>query len=127
MSIAAFAEDPAKIDSASQEALEKTQQLLNDKDLRREAIGKNPKAIKADGFLNDLTGGDSKLNDEIYFLASEVFTIIVNDAGGDVQKMNEALASFSRDPSKFAEKWTPEQRAKLRELSSRLPGSILKP
>lgn len=114
-----------KLDQHSQEALKKTQELLNSSQQRQEAINSDPQAKKADDFVKNLTG-NSNASSEIYELAAEVFASVVKDAQGDPAKMQEAISKFSRDPASFANQWTPEQKQKLKELSGKLPQPILK-
>ncbi len=110
--------------AATQQSLTKTQQLLKDKKARQAVIAKDPTAKEADDFTKNLMGSD-KLTGEVYSLAAEVLAIVVKDAQGDPVKMKEALEKFARDPASFVEKWTPEQRAKLKKLSGEIPQPVL--
>lgn len=128
LSLSAWGQDPSQdedLDPASQEALSKTQYLLHDKKKRDEAISKDAKAQNADAFVKKITGGDSKLDSEVYALAADVFAAVVKDAKGDPAKMKEAMDRFSKNPEGFASKWTPEQRAKLKQLSEKIPQAHL--
>src|SRR4051812_12689884 len=87
LSIHSFAEEK-KLDAASEKALSETQELLNDKTQRKEAIKKGgAKAKAADDFVNQLTGGSDSVTDDVYALAAEVFANVVKESGGDGKKM----------------------------------------
>lgn len=109
------------IDNASSKALSQTQDLLNNSEARNKAIQGNSRAESADNFVKKATGGNAQTSNEIYGLAADVFANVVKDAHGDPKKMQEEIDKFEKDPSAFAAKWTPEQRAKLKALSQRLP------
>lgn len=111
---------PQGLDAASQDALEKTQQLLTNRIDREEAIKKDPKAQRADGMVQSLFGADASSSDAVYQLASEVFSQIVRESNGDAKDMQKRLESFKRDPAAFAASWTPEQKAKLKALSDKI-------
>ncbi len=109
------------IDNASSKALSQTQDLLNNPEARNKAIQGNSRAESADSFVKKVTGGNAQTSNEVYGLAADVFANVVKDAHGDPKKMQEEIDKFEKDPAAFAAAWTPEQRAKLKELSQRLP------
>lgn len=114
------------LNTSSQEALIQTQQLLNNKTERENKIASDPLAVQADAFTKKLMG-DAQLTDEVYALAAEVFAIVVQNADGDVNKIHQAVDMYSRNPASFADKWTPEQKAKLKKLSDKLPQTMAHP
>lgn len=107
------------LDSASQEALQKTQELLKDPAARRQAIKGDPKGQSADKMVDQISGGGTAKED-VYGLASDVFAELVKETGGDAKKMEDLLAQFARNPAAFTERWTPEQRARLKALAEKL-------
>ena len=109
------------LDASSSKALSQTEDLLNNSDARNKAIQGNSQAEAADSFVKKVTGGNAQTSNEVYGLAADVFANIVKDAHGDPKKTQEEINLFEKDPSAFAAKWTPEQRAKLKALSQRLP------
>lgn len=115
------------IDGHDQEALQQTQQLMKDKKAREAAIAGDDKAEKADDFLKKIVGGDAKMTEEVYALAAEIFATVVQESGGDAAKMQEKLAEFARNPASFAAKWTPEQKARLKQLAEKLGKPSLAP
>ncbi len=108
-----------------EDALIQTQQLLKEKKQRKAAL-KSEDAKKADDYTSEVTGHSEILNDDIYKLASEVFSQLTENAKGDPKKMKELAEEYARDPSSFAEKWTPEQKKKLHDLSVQVPQPIQK-
>ena len=105
-------------------ALVQTQELLKDRESRA-AASKSGDAQKTDAYIQQMTG-NAELTDEVYELAAEVFSQVVKDSKGDSSKMQKALDDFSRNPASFAEKWTPEQKAKLQKLSDKMPKPLIK-
>lgn len=122
LSIPALAEG---LDSYDQEALQKTQELLNNPKERNQAIQADPNAIKADKNAQSLFDGDKQSTDEIYKLASEVFGDVAKDTGGDAEAMKKLLMRYQNDPAGFAKTWTPQQLEALKKLSEkvRLPAA----
>ena len=61
-----------ELDSASQDALEKTQNLLNNQAARKEAASRNPDTVRANGAVEKL-GGSQANTDAMYGLSSDIF------------------------------------------------------
>ncbi len=114
-----------KLDAYSKEATTKTQSLLRDPKQRQSSIEKGD-GKKADDYVSNLTGNNSKNSESIYDLAADVLPLLVNKANGDPAKMKEIVEEYSKNPEAFANGWSPEQRAKLHELSLKLPTIINK-
>ncbi len=117
----------ADMDSADQEALKQTQELLKNKTQRDQAIKDSPAAQQAADFVQQLTGGDQQMSEDIFALAAEVFSIVVQESKGDVNKMNLLLENFKKNPAQFAEKWSPEQKSRLKSLADKLEKPALQP
>ncbi len=100
-----------ELDKASQEALEKTVEVLKD-----------PKKQKDNKKLDSL-GLSAAQKKEVYGLSAEIFEQIVKETGGDATKMKKILEDAMKDPESFAKRWTPEQKAKLKGLSSEVEKS----
>ncbi len=112
----------AELDGASQEALEKTTELLVDQSKRQEAIKNDPKAKKADDYAASI-GGAHK--DEVYALSSKVFEKLVKKYNGDVGKIQEVLTKAMTNPEAFANsEFSPEDLKALRELAGKLPQPV---
>ncbi len=58
---------------------------------------------------------------ELYDLAQQVMTELVQRYGGDPQKMSEALARAKNDPEGFAKSLSPATRARLKALANKVP------
>ena len=119
--------DPTELDEHSQKALIQTKQLLEDPKQREKAINQDADAKRANQQVKELVGGRVALTPEIYDLASAVFENVVKESHGDPVKMKQAMEKFQRDPSSFAESWTPAQKEKLHELSEKLNQTGSKP
>ena len=108
-------------DSANQEALEKTKQLLTNPEQRNQAIKGDANAQKADAYTKSVGG---KHSDEIYSLASKVFEKLVKKYNGDTAKIQQVLDQAAKNPASFAEsEFTAEERRALSELAAKLPQS----
>lgn len=107
-------------DPVVQEAMTKTQGLMQDPKQRNEAIGRDPKAKQADDMVQRLSGGDAATTNDVYALASQIFANLVQQANGDPKKMQDLIEEFKRDPASFASTWTPDQQAKLKEIAAQL-------
>ena len=68
-----------------QEALQKTQKLLNSKQQRQDFIQSNDKAKRTDDMVTKLVG-DGKNKEEMYKIASEIFGGMVHQQNGDADK-----------------------------------------
>ncbi|MBX9765809.1 MAG: hypothetical protein K2X47_00940 [Bdellovibrionales bacterium] len=109
-----------ELDTASQEALKKTIELLNSPELRADAI-QDGRAKAADKAVSNVSGGNATIKNDIYSLSSVLFERIVNESKGDTQKMNQLLMDAQRDPASFAEKYLPPgspEASKLQELAA---------
>lgn len=123
MSLPALATDDGNVDAASQEALVKTQAMLRDPDARAKAVNESPQAAFVDHHAQSL-GGNAENTNAMYDLSADVLGSLVQQTGGDAAKMKELLDQAKNDPKGFAEKLTPEQSAKLQDISRRIPASV---
>ncbi len=107
-------------DQYDEEALQKTIQLLKNKTERENSIKGDEEAGKADAYTKNLFGGDSKSTNAVYELAADVFADLAKQADGDADKMKALIEQFQRDPAAFADKWSPEQKKRLKEISTKV-------
>lgn len=112
----------AELDGASQEALQKTQEMLQDPKERNKAIQKDANAVAADQQVRSLAGSD-KNTQEIYGLSSDILGDLAKQANGDPNKMLELIEKAKKDPEAFGKTLTPEQKRKLHELSTQIPAA----
>ena len=108
-----------KLDSASQDALDKTLQILLDPNARGREVAKSPQGTAVDQQVRALAGSDA-LTQEFYAVAGEVLKDLAQSTGGDPQKMFQAVESAKTDPAAFAAMLSPATQQRLRDLSVKL-------
>ena len=113
-----FAQNNNNLDKHSQKALTQTMELLKDRNKRSKAINENKRAKDNHSSIQSLTGGDQKQTDDIYNLSADIMNTLVQQSGGDPNKMMELMNKAQQDPKAFAESFTPAQREALRKISS---------
>ena len=118
-STASFAQNAKPLDANDQKALEQTKAMLNDRKQVEAYTKTNKEAASADQQVNALMGGNSADSAEVYKLSSDIFDKLAQDSGGDPAAMQKILADAMKNPSAFAQKLSPEQRAKLGELAGK--------
>lgn len=105
------------LDSASQEALEKTKALLGDPNLRKDAVTESKEARQADDQVRKL--GLSPTDQEaVYRLSGSIFESMVKDSGGDAAAMKEKVNGFMRDPASMEKTLKPADREEIRRLGT---------
>lgn len=102
------------------DALEKTQQLLMDANQRSAAISGDTKAQAADAQVKKLVGGDAVKEQKVYNISSDVFADVEAKTGGDPEKMQQLLEQAAKDPKKFYEGMSSEQKEQIRKLASEI-------
>src|SRR5690242_9729795 len=107
------------LDPASADALGDVLRMLQDPAGRPGAGGIEARTPPTDPRLHALAESP-ELNQEFYDLAAAIFAEIAQAAGGDVSKMDEAVARARSDPAAFAASLSPATRARLRALSERI-------
>lgn len=108
------------LDAAATEALAAVLRMLRDPVARGAGIAANPDAAAVDRSVHALTGGSPLLIEEVYALAAQVFTDLVQGSGGDLQRMQKSLAEGQRDPAGFAAFLSPTTLEHLRDLAGRI-------
>jgi hypothetical protein len=106
-------------DPSSQDALDKTLQILLDPNARAGELAKNSQGTAVDQQVRALAGSDA-LTQEFYALAGQVLTELVQNTGGDAQKMLQAVERAKTDPAGFAAMLSPATQQRLRDLSVKL-------
>jgi hypothetical protein len=107
------------LDSISQDALNKTLQILLDPAARSGELGKNSQGAALDAQVRALAGSDA-LTQELYAVAGQVLTELVQNSGGDTQKMLQAVERAKTDPAGFAAMLSPTTQQRLRNLSIKI-------
>ena len=106
-------------DGPSTEALAAVLRTLQDPVARGQALAANPDAAAIDRNMTALTGS-AELADELYVLASLVFTDLVQGSRGDLTRMRQSLAEGQRDPAGFAAFLSPSTLQYLQDLAGRI-------
>ena len=107
------------LDPTSQDALNKTLQILLDPGARNAEIAKSPVGSAMDQQVRTLAGSDA-LTQEFYALAGQVLADLAQNTGGDAQKMLQAVERAKTDPAGFAAMLSPATQQRLRDLSVKL-------
>lgn len=115
------------LNANDQDALRKTQEIMTNPAERRRVTEKDAEAKKADDQVLSMFGGNQEMSQEVYELAAEVFAQVAAEAKGDPLVMQQKMGEFQRNPSAFANSWTPTQKAKLKELADKLNRPDMKP
>ena len=113
------------LDSPSLEALTKTVELLRDKDKRSKAADENTATRFVDRQAKSISGTEENY-EEMYAIAAEIFTQLVKESGGDVNKMKEKMNRAKQNPRSFAEeieRKMPQIRARIKLLSHSVESS----
>ena len=107
------------LDPTSQDALNKTLQILLDPGARNAEIAKSPVGSAMDQQVRTLAGSDA-LTQEFYALAGQVLADLAQNTGGDAQKMLQAVERAKTDPAGFAAMLSPATQQRLRDLSVKI-------
>ena len=107
------------LDPSSQDALNRTLQILLDPSARAGELAKSSPGTALDQQVRALAGSDA-LAQELYAVAGQVLTELVQNTGGDAQKMLQAVERAKTDPAGFAAMLSPATQQRLRDLSVKL-------
>ncbi|MDO8479729.1 MAG: hypothetical protein Q7W02_26740 [Candidatus Rokubacteria bacterium] len=107
------------LDPSSQDALNKTLQILLDPNARAGELAKNSQGTAVDQQVRALAGSDA-LTQEFYAVAGQVLTELAQSTGGDPQNMLQAVERAKTDPAGFAAMLSPATQQRLRDLSVKL-------
>jgi len=113
-----YAVEPQKKEDLT-EAKQKTQEFLKDKQKREEFANQDKNAKKAVDNVKALTNGNEQTEQKIYELSSEIF----NNLGDSPEAMMKVIDKAQRNPAEFAEKFSPEQKKKLKEIAAEIEKS----
>jgi hypothetical protein len=107
------------LDPTSQDALNKSLQILLDSSARSAGLARNPQGTAIDQQVRALAGSDA-LAEEFYAVAGQILTELVQNTGGDAQKMLQVVERAKTDPAGFAAMLSPATLQRLRDLSVKL-------
>ena len=117
--LAAVTAQSQSLDPTSQDALDKTLRMLLDPAARSGGVSRSTQGAAVDQQVRALAGSEA-LTQEVYALAGQVLSELVQSTGGDTQKMLEALDRAKSDPAGFAALLSPATQQQLRELAVKL-------
>ena len=107
------------LDPATQDTLDKTLRILLDPAARSGEVSRSSQGAAVDQQVRALAGSEA-LTQEVYALAGQVLSELVQSTGGDTQKMLQALDRAKTDPAGFAALLSPATQQRLRELAVKL-------
>ncbi len=105
------------LSAEDQDALQKTQDLLKNKKQRMEYIEANPDAMKTMDQVKKL-GGSEQGQEAMFDLSSEILQSLVQEANGDVNKLQDLLVEAQKNPTKFYERLNAQQKSRIRQIAS---------
>lgn len=108
----------ADLDQDSEEALRQTEALMNNPALRAAAIKGDADGTKANLNLKAATGGDPQKEADAYKLGMEVFSKIVKEEGGDLDRIQKRLLEYQANPNSLGGMMSEAQKAELRRIAS---------
>lgn len=115
--IAATTRGGDPLDKASTDALNQTMDVLRSASERGAEISKSPQARAADSQVKALAGTPQN-TERIYELAAQVMQNLAQEGGGDPEKMMKILEEAQKNPTSFANRFTPEQKKLLKEIAT---------
>lgn len=101
-------------------ALTQVQTMLTTPSLRNNEINKSNDGREAARKLESL-GGSVEVNEQIYALAAEIFTKLIHDTGGNVDKLKQIVSDAQKNPAAFAATWNSQQKEKLKGIAGQIP------
>ena len=110
-----------------EDATKSTQNLLRSSKERKELIKHDDRAKEADHQVDQITGGDGHAKEEMYDISAALMPWLVEQSGGDSDKMNALLEEALKNPQKFIDSMPESERARIKAISGRLEKNKIKP
>jgi hypothetical protein len=107
------------LDKDANKAVQDTKAMLNDPSQINAYAKENKEAAQANDNVKALMGGNAADTADVYKLSADIFENLATESGGDPAAMQKMLAEAMRNPAAFAQKLSPEQRARLTELAGK--------
>jgi hypothetical protein len=85
-------------------------------------LDNDPRAKAMDAAARQAVGDENTA--DVYALAGDLMEALAKESGGDPVKMMELLQQAQKDPQSLEGKFTPEQRAKIKAISQRMPATV---
>ena len=109
------------LDSNAQESLQETQKILTNPMLRNKSVQDLNTPASKDALNNAHKLGDATGQTEALFqLSSQVFEQMVKESNGDSAKLEKMMPEAQKNPEKFFNSWSPEQKAKVSEIANKI-------
>lgn len=105
--------------ASGDEALNETQHVLTSPQAREEAIRNDPNAQRINEQVKQLAGSDAN-TEEIYGLSSEIFSRMVEKAGGDIQKLQKMILHLEKHPEQINRYMSAKDKTKLNKLGNKI-------
>lgn len=106
-------------DANTDEALEKTMQLLSNSNEINKLILQDSKAKKSDDRVREITQ-DPRQRERIYQLSAKVLKSMSQRRHGNIEEMKKDLIDGAKNPAAFANQFTEEELAELRAIASEI-------
>lgn len=107
----------------TKEAVQSTQQTLRNEKARSQIIGESKAAQANDKKAAELAGS-AENKEKLYDVSAD---IMANFQGKSVEEMENIINQASKDPEGFLKSLTPQQRAKIQEISRQIEASKKNP
>lgn len=106
---------PGGLDSATTEALQKTQQGLTNPAERAKMIQVSPQAQEQDAKVRSMLGNHT---DGAYKISAGVLEKLVRETGGDATKMQAIVNQLMSNPAMLEQYLTPAERESIRKMAN---------
>lgn len=105
------------------EAVRGAQQVLKDKKQRSAVIDSSKPAQQNDAKVGELAGSEAN-KEEMYSISADV---LGNFEGKSPEELQKLMDEAAKNPEKFYDRLTPEQKAKVKELARKIEASKKSP
>ena len=97
-------------------ALQQTQNLLKNSEVRKGALNTEP-ATAADKAAEITALGDPAAKSEVYNIAADLMPWLLEQSQGDISKMMQLIQEAQKNPQAFLQKMPAAEREKIKNLS----------
>lgn len=115
MSIYSFSASAEELKKVDAEALDKTVEMLNNRQQREEYANQSEQSKKADKMAKDLFGAQGA--DKAYAAAAEILKTMVQQTNGDPAAMQKMMNDAQKNPEAFMKSLSSEHQNMIRKLA----------
>ena len=108
-------------EAESDQALQQTQRLLKNKNLRDQAVNESPAAQRAHQRAQDLLKNPENL-EKAYGMAAQMMEQIMKEAQGDPEKAQSILNKGLEDPASLADRMPAQFKEMLKDVGGGIEG-----